>query len=332
MVGGSVVRGTRVSGPTWRHRVEYVAVLAVRGAVRWLPNRAARVLGSVIGYTVCAVDGRHRRLAVAQLQAAFPSRSEAECRVIARDVFQHFGRLFVELLTFSLLTSDEIRARVEFDGEERVRAALEKGRGVLLFSAHFGFWEIQGFAHPLVLPPMSVLARPLDNPYLHALLEKARRGTGNGVIYKRGAVRKVLRALEANEIVAIMIDQHTHAQDAVVVDFFNRPAATTSALAAMALRTGAPVIPVFALPLPGGRYRLIYEHPVDPPPADSPDRAREFMQRCTDVVEMYVRRHPQLWLWMHRRWRAEERRRDLADRRVNDRDPSEADLDAERDQ
>jgi KDO2-lipid IV(A) lauroyltransferase len=89
----------------------------------------------------------------------------------------------------------------------------------------------------------------------------------------------------------------------VRVDFFGRPAATTSALAALALRTGAAVIPVFALPLPDGRYRFVYERPVDPPPEDSPEAVQEFTQRCTDVLEMYVRRHPDLWLWMHRRWR-----------------------------
>src|SRR5207253_4959096 len=96
---------------------------------------------------------------------------------------------------------------------------------------------------------------------------------------------------------------------AVYVDFFNRPAATTSALAAVALRTGAPVVPVFALPLPGGRFRLIYEHPVEPPRGDDEDAIREFTQRCTDVLEMYVRRYPHLWLWMHRRWRMPRRRR-----------------------
>ena len=87
------------------------------------------------------------------------------------------------------------------------------------------------------------------------------------------------------------------------MDFFNRPAATTSAVAALALRTGAPVIPVFALPLPGGRFRMVYEHAVDPPKADDPEALRDFTQRCTDVLEMYVRRYPGLWLWMHRRWR-----------------------------
>ena len=102
----------------------------------------------------------------------------------------------------------------------------------------------------------------------------------------------------------MLIDQHMHSPDAIYVDFFERPAATTSMLAALALRTGAPVVPVFALPLPGGRYRtgLRARRSIRPTP-DTPDAVREFTQRCTDVLEMYVRRHPSLWLWMHRRWR-----------------------------
>src|SRR5688500_11323573 len=113
----------------------------------------------------------------------------------------------------------------------------------------------------------------------------------------------MLRDLASNRGIALLIDQHLHTSDAVYVDFFNRPAATTSALAALALRTGAPVVPVFALPSPGGRFRMVYEHAVAPPHSDDPEAVREFTQRCTDVLEMYVRRYPHLWLWMHRRWR-----------------------------
>jgi Kdo2-lipid IVA lauroyltransferase/acyltransferase len=286
-----------------RHRLEYALVASVRALARVLPDRGVDALGTTVGLTFWALDRAHRRLAVRQLQAAFPLRSERECRTIARHMFGHFGRLLLAILKFSTLDADGIRRRVEYEGAERVEQALALGRGVLIFSGHFGYWELQGMAHPLALPPMHVLARPLDNPMLHELLEQARRATGNGVIYRRGAVRKVMRALAANQTVAIMIDQHIQSADAVYVEFFNRPAATTSALAALALKTGAPVIPVFALPLPGGRYRMIYEHPVPPPPADSPDPVREFTQRCTDVLEMYVRRYPELWLWMHRRWR-----------------------------
>jgi KDO2-lipid IV(A) lauroyltransferase len=193
--------------------------------------------------------------------------------------------------------------RVDVEGEERARHAHDKGRGVLYFTGHFGYWEMHAIAHALRVSPVAVLARPLDNPRLHTMLERIRTRTGNSVIYRQRAIRIVLRELAVNRGIALLIDQHLHTPDAVYVDFFRRPAATTSSLAALALRTGAPVVPVFALPAPGGRYRLIYEHPVPPPREDSADAVREFTQRCTDVLEMYVRRHPELWLWMHRRWR-----------------------------
>jgi len=259
--------------------------------------------GSLVGRTFCWFDGPHRRRAIRNIQAAFPLRTQAECRAIARGMFSHFGRLLTVLLKFSTMTPQQMLARAQFDGEERVVSAHAQGRGVLLFTGHFGFWEINALVHAVALQPMSVLARPLDNPLLHRLLESTRMKTGNSVIYRRGAIRRVLRALEANEAVAVLIDQHIQTADAVYVEFFNRPAATTSALAALALRTGAPVVPVFALPLPGGRFRMVYEHPVDPPGAGDPEAIREFTQRCTDVLEMYVRRYPELWLWMHRRWR-----------------------------
>ena len=271
--------------------------------VRLMPMRLVLASGSMLGRAFHVLDGAHRRRAVRNLRAAFPLRNPAECRRIARGMFAHFGRLLTVLLKFSTMTPAEKLARVRFEGEERVTAAHAQGRGVLLFTGHFGYWEINALVHALKLRPMALLARPLDNPLLHELLESTRMKTGNSVIYRRGAIRRVLRALEANQGVAVLIDQHIQTADAVYVDFFNRPAATTSALAALALRTGAPVIPVFALPLAGGRFRMVYEHAVDPPRADDPDAIREFTQRCTDVLEMYVRRYPDLWLWMHRRWR-----------------------------
>jgi Kdo2-lipid IVA lauroyltransferase/acyltransferase len=287
----------------WRHRLEYAAVQSVIQLVRVVPMRAVLGAGTLIGTLFYLFDRSHRRLAVKNLEAAFPLRTEAECRAIARGMFSHFGRLLTVLLKFSTMRPEEMLACVEFEGEERVIAAHAEGRGVLLFTGHFGFWEINALVHALEMKPMAVLARPLDNPLLNGLLESVRRRTGNSVIYRRGAIRRVLRALAANQAVALLIDQHIQTADAVYVDFFNRPAATTSALAALALRTGAPVVPVFALPQPGGRFRMVYEHAVAPPGTDHPDAIRAFTQRCTDVLEMYVRRYPDLWLWMHRRWR-----------------------------
>jgi Kdo2-lipid IVA lauroyltransferase/acyltransferase len=289
-----------------RERLEYLLVRSLIGVVRWLPDAAVRGGGSLLGLAFYLVDGAHRRVADRNLALAFPRRTAAERRAIVRGAFQHFGRLLLELLKFSTLTPAQMLARVEFEGAEFVELAHAQGRGVLFCTGHFGFWELQGIVHPLRFPPMGVVARVLDNRRLNALLEAMRRRTGNTVIYRQGTLRRVMRMLQANHGVGFLIDQHIQNRDAVEVAFFDRPAATTTALAAIALRTGAPVVPLFALPLPGGRYRMIYEHPIDPPAADSPDAVREFTQRCTDVLEMYVRRRPELWLWMHRRWRIDE--------------------------
>ena len=286
-----------------KHRLEHAAVQLVRGVVRVLPYVAVRQLGAVMGLLVYLLDRVHRRVADTNLATAFPSRDAAERRALTRAMFVHFGRLLLELLKFSTLDERGIRARLEFEGIERAESAYAQGKGVLFFTGHFGYWEMHAIGHGLEMQPIGVLARALDNPYLNTLLERVRGRTGNFVIYRHGAIRKVLRTLASGQGVAMLIDQHMHSPDAIYVDFFERPAATTSMLAALALRTGAPVVPVFALPLEGGRYRWIYEHAVAPPQADSPDAVGEFTQRCTDVLEMYVRRYPSLWLWMHRRWR-----------------------------
>jgi len=286
-----------------RHRIEYFLVRTLIVLVRLTPGALVRAGGTLVGLMFYTLDRAHRRIAERNLAAAFPARPASERRVIARRAFAHFGRLTFELLRFATLSPRQMLARVEFDGEERVRLAYAHGKGVLFVTGHFGFWELQAMVHALQMQPITLLARALDNPHLDRLLEHIRERTGNTVVYRRETIRRVMRTLQAGQGVAVLIDQHIMSRDAISVDFFERPAATTSAVAALAIRTGAPVVPVFALPLGGGRYRMVYEHPIEPPRADSTDAVREFTQRCTDVLEMYVRRHPELWLWMHRRWR-----------------------------
>jgi KDO2-lipid IV(A) lauroyltransferase len=286
-----------------KHRIEYAIVRTLIAIVRVMPEGVVRALGTLLGFGFYALDGAHRRIAQRNLAAAFPGRPEAERRSIARAAFAHFGRLLFELLAFSTLSPKAMLERVDFEGEDRARLAYAQGKGVLFVTGHFGFWELHAMVHALRIAPIGLLARALDNPYLNDLLERMRQRTGNTVIYRRGTIRRVMRALQSGQGVAVLIDQHIMSRDAIYVDFFERPAATTSVVAALALRTGAPVVPVFALPLENGRIRVIYEHPVEPPRGETTDAVREFTQRCTDVLEMYVRRHPDLWLWMHRRWR-----------------------------
>jgi len=214
-----------------RHRLEYIGVRTLITAVRFMPPALVDACGSALGMTFYVLDRQHRRVAERNVAAAFPTRTVAEHTVIVRGAFRHFGRLLFELLKFSTLTDAQMLARVEFEGEERVRSAYAQGRGVLFVTGHFGYWELQAIAHPFYSPTIAVMARPLDNPRLHALLERLRTMTGNRVLYRQGVLRRVLRELTANHGVAILIDQHIHTSEAVYVDYFGRPAATTSALA-----------------------------------------------------------------------------------------------------
>ena len=287
----------------FRHRLEYAGVRFLIGVVRFMPPQVVDACGAALGLTFHTLDRAHRRVAERNVAAAFPTRTPAEHTAIVRATFEHFGRLLFELLKFSTLTNEQMLARVEFEGEERVRSAYAQGRGVLFVTGHFGYWELQALVHGLRLQPMWVMARALDNPYLHRLLEDMRTRTGNGVIYRQGTLRRALRVLQEGKGVGILIDQHISSRDAIHVDFFNRAAATTPIVAALALRTGARIVPLFALPLGRGRYKMVYEHAIEPPPDGTDDPIHELTQRCTDVLEMYVRKHPELWLWMHRRWR-----------------------------
>ena len=288
-----------------RHRLEHAAVVAVRFVARRLPRPLSLGLGTALGRLFHVLHRPRRELAVANLRAAFPERGDAECRAILRATFEQFGRHVVDFLNFTGMRPERMLELVEVEGARHVEEAEAQGRGVMYFTGHFGSWELQVLVHAYRFGPIVMVARTLDNPLLERMIERLRGSAGTRVVPRRGAVRGLLRALKRGESVGMMIDQHMQDRSAVEVSFFRRPASTTSAVAALALRTGAPIIPVFALPLPRGRYRLVYEAPVEPPGPGDPDPVRTYTQRCTDVLETYVRRHPHLWLWMHRRWRAQ---------------------------
>ena len=288
-----------------RHRLEYLFVLVLRLVVGLLPRRWLRAVGGGLGFVFCRFDHRRRKTALTNVQGAFPERSFEECRVIVHQAFVNLGRHVVDLLRFDAMSVERMMKLVDIEGEERVEQALKAGRGIMFFGGHFGFWELQIMVHAARFGPIVMVARTLDNPWLESMIRQMRNRVGTRVVPREGAVRSLLRTLLEHQSVGMMVDQHIQDRSAVIVEFLGRPAATTSTVAALALRTRVPVIPVFALPLPGGRYRMVYEAPVELPDPASPDPVFTLTQRCSDVLERYVRHYPELWLWMHRRWRVE---------------------------
>ncbi len=295
-----------------RHRAEYVTVRVVQLLVRAMPRRWGEALGDALGWLFHRWDHRRRNTAAANVRAALPGRTEDERRAIVAGAFAGVGRHVIALLRFDAMRVDEMMALVEFEGAEHVDRALASGRGAMFFTGHFGFWELHVMAHAVRFEPIVMVARTLDNPLLEAMIERVRTRVGTRVVPRQGAVRALLRGLHQRRSVGMMVDQHMHDRSAVTVEFLGRPAAATSAVAALALRAGAPVIPVFTLPVEGARYRVVYEPPVEMPDPRRPDAVQVLTQRCTDVLESWVRRRPELYLWMHRRWRLADAGADAA--------------------
>jgi Kdo2-lipid IVA lauroyltransferase/acyltransferase len=286
--------------------LEAPAASAVSALVARLPVRMAHALGRGLGRILGDLDRRHVAIAVDNLRHAFPHWDEARLVRTARDVYAHFGQVILDLLWLQGRSRAEVLDHVEIVGQEHAWAAMAAGRGVLYPTAHFGNWELHAIAHAFSVCPVSVVARPLDNPALDARLLAARTLSGNTVIYKQNALAPVLRALRGGGGVAILIDQNVQEKDGIFVEFFGRPAATTTVVAALAVKTGCALLPVHSEELPDGRYRLIYHPPVAWTPTGNREAdIRNLTQALTSRIEDWVRASPERWLWMHRRWKTQ---------------------------
>jgi Kdo2-lipid IVA lauroyltransferase/acyltransferase len=243
---------------------------------------------------------RLRRTAMRNLELAYAEKSIAERRSITDEVFRSIARLIWVFARFPQLNQENIRQYIRYEGLEHYLDAKKAGRGVLFATAHFGNWELSAFAHALMTEPMHIMIRPLDNPGIDRLVEDRRRLSGNRLIVKWDGARAVLRALHQNEAVGVLIDQNTSPQEGVFIDFFGVPACANTAFVKIAAKTGAAVIPGFAVWSESeGKYILQFHPPLEIS-GDPIDDTR----RLHEVLESVIRRHPGQWLWIHRRWKS----------------------------
>jgi len=284
--------------------VEFSLFLLASLLIRLLPRQVCLWAGQTLGNLAFRLDRKHRRLALANLEKALGREAgPKERRRIARDSFRHFGRVTADSLKWTSLGAARRKKLLKVEGEDHIRRALSGGRGVLVFSAHFGNWEVAAQAIAK-LGPLNVVTRPLDNPLLEARLAKFRQRLGAKVISKFQAAKPILQALHRNEIVAILIDQNVQRREAVFVDFFGLAAATTPGLASFHLRTRSPLIPVFCHPAPRSSYLVRIGTPLRFEPGTEPSRdVLKITQASTKMIESEIRREPGLWFWFHNRWK-----------------------------
>ncbi len=278
--------------------------LALRSLFSLLPRRICLLLGEKIGALFFHLDHRHRRLALDNLRKAFGQElTPAQRHRVARQSFLHFGRMLADNLKWTSLSQKARENLLRVEGAEHIHQALAHGKGVLVFSAHFGNWEVASLALSQ-LAPLHVVARPLDSPAAEKELLRFRSSLGAKIIYKQQAARPILQALRRNEMVAILIDQNVLRREAVFVDFFGTPAATTPSLASFHLRTRAPLIPVFCYPAPCFSYHVKIYPPLDfIPGSDWSEDVLKITRHSTKIIEAEVRRRPELWFWFHNRWK-----------------------------
>ena len=290
-----------------RHRLEYALFAVATGLLAVFPRGSASRLGRTAAGLLLPLLGRRRRILLENLARAFPEKGGGELRRIARESVETLGAASFEFLEVSRWSLADLRERVGYRGVENLEAARARGKGVILLSAHFGNWELGALAAGQLGEPISVVARPTDNPLIEAEIARRRARFGNRVISKREALREMLRAMRQNETVAILIDQNVMPEEAVFVPFFGRLAATTPSVALLQRKTDAAVVPVYTWPDGEGRYRLTFEKPILAEEfAAGSGRAEEVRlatARYTAVTEEAVRKQPAAWLWLHNRWK-----------------------------
>jgi len=242
---------------------------------------------------------RLRRTARRNLEMAYPEKTAEEREAIIDEVFRSIARLIYAFARFPRIDRENISEWIRYEGLENYLEAKKCGRGILVATAHFGNWELSAFAHALMTEPMHVMIRPLDHPAIDRLVEQRRQLSGNQLISKRDAARAVLRALQQNQAVGILIDQNTSIEEGVFVDFFGVKACANTGFAKIAARTGAVVIPGFAVWSEQERRYVLRFHP---PVAMTGDTAED-TQRIHAKLEEAIREYPGQWLWIHRRWK-----------------------------
>ena len=287
---------------TW---IEYLIAASVLRGATMLPRRLALRFGNGVSRLVWHLLPRLRRYAMINLRLAFPELSESEREQIARGSYRSLGRLLAEISQFPRLNPQNIGELVVYDGLEHYLAALATGRGVIFLTGHIGAWELSVYAHSVHGYPSSFLARRIDNPLIERIAERYRTMYGNRSIDKQHGVREVIRTLKSGGVVGILADLNALRDEGVFCDFFGTPASTTIGVATLALRTDAVVLPGYLTwDESSGRHTLHFEPPVETiRTGDRETDVQTNTARYTRILEGIIRRHPDQWLWIHRRWR-----------------------------
>ena len=284
-------------------RAEYALYRSVAWAARRLSDASVVRWGNRLGATARRLLRSRDALALRNLRAAFPSKTESDLREILDGCWRHFGREALYSIRMQDMSLEEIAARCPLVNKHLLEEAIARGQGVILISAHYGAWEVGGLALMSVVKNVRTITRPLDNEFLERDLARIRRRTGAAVLDRRRAAREMMQALSDNAVVVLLPDQAVLPREGVLVPFLSRDAWTTPVPAKMAVRRGSTIVFAFCI-ADGFGHRLEFENPIR---VDQLTEAEcdpvVLTRRINDVISHRIAAHPELWLWMHDRWK-----------------------------
>jgi KDO2-lipid IV(A) lauroyltransferase len=288
-----------------RETIEYWLVLAVARTLGVMPRGLARLLAGLLAFVVYWTFGRLRRVGVRNLELALPELSSKARTEILRKVYRSLGCQLVEFCRMTRYTAANTRNWIRTEGLEHYLAAQARGKGVLIVTGHLGAWELSSFYHSLMGYPMGMVIRRLDNRRLDDYVNAIRCLHGNRVLHKDEFARGLLTAMRGGETVGILMDTNMRPPQGVFVEFFGRQACTASGLARVALKTGAAVLPGFMLWEAAEKKYVLHFGPElkFEQTGDAEADATAATQLCASATEHWIRRYPDQWLWIHRRWK-----------------------------
>jgi len=288
-----------------REWLEFAAVWLILKMLSALPRRLARGFAAIVTRLPFSLQPRLQKTAAFNLRLAFPDWTDAQRKEVTRKMVRNLGWMAAEFVRFPRFSRENIEKVVILEGHENFLEGQRRGKGVLYLTGHIGAWELSSFAHALYGYPLHYMARPLDNKRLDALVNQYRCSSGNKPIYKNESARVMLKILRDSGTIGILADQNTMPSEGVFVDFFGTAACTTTGLARVALHTGAAVVPGYAYwDETIQKYRLRFEPPVELiRTGDTEHDVFENTQRFAKVIEGIIRKHPDQWVWVHKRWK-----------------------------
>ncbi len=269
------------------------------------PLPVVQFAGKMLGTLASLVPLSRKGDALDNLMQSFgPEMNEEGAKRLLRKIYIHFGQMFLEVPHAMTVTPQNAHKIVAFESEEHLLDALKKGRGVLALTGHLGNWEIESTAVAMRFGNLAVVARPMDFAPLERLVIDLRSGYGTEIIPKQRSMRKLLMSLKENKIIGILLDQNVDWYEGAFVDFFGRPACTNKGLALVALKTGAPVVPIFSAKAKDGRYRIMIGKEVELiRTGDKLKDVEENTALFTSIIERHIRENPEQWFWFHKRWK-----------------------------